>query len=186
MAVSAVHALADAECAALAKRGDRIAFTELVRRYQGRIFRFVLRMVRGRDDALDLTQDTFVKAWQAFPEWQPQAAVHTWLFQIARNGAIDHLRRHKAIEFVPHAADADIAEPGAGPEDAAETRQRYRLLEAALQAIAPEHREILLLREVEQMSYEEIGASLRLSAGTVKSRIARARAALLTRLPPQP
>jgi RNA polymerase sigma-70 factor (ECF subfamily) len=180
MALSRVERLTDAECALLSRAGDRIAFSELVRRYQARLYRFVARLVGSRDDALDLVQDVFVKAWQAIPEWQPQAAVHTWLFQIARNGAIDHLRRRSALGMTPHPDPAaDVPDVRAGPEDAALTAERFRHLQTALARIAPEHREILLLREVEQMSYDEIAAALGIRAGTVKSRISRARAALL-------
>jgi RNA polymerase sigma-70 factor (ECF subfamily) len=180
MAVSRVEGLTDAECAELARSGDRIAFAELVRRYQDRLFRFVARMVGTRDDALDLVQDAFVKAWQAMPGWQPQATIGTWLFQIARNGAIDHLRRRKALDVTTHPDPAaEMPDLRPGPEGTAATAQQLRHLEAALARISAEHREILLLREVEQMTYEEIAATLAINTGTVKSRIARARAALL-------
>ena len=173
----------DEDRARLRRQGDRLAFSELVRRYQDRIYRFVMRMVRSREDALDLTQETFVRAWQALPQWRPEAAFSTWLFQIARNLAIDHLRRHKSVQFVSDdAAAIDLPQDRPGPEAQAETAEDYRLLEAALQQIAPEHREILLLREVEGLSYDEIAQVLAINPGTVKSRIARARDALLAKM----
>ena len=179
MAVSRSEGLTDAECAKLARTGNRIAFGELVRRYQDRLFRFIARMVGSREDALDLVQETFIKAWQALPGWQPHAAIGTWLFQIARNGAVDHLRRRKALNVTtqPDPA-AEMPDLRPGPEDTAATAQQFRQLEATLARISAEHREILLLREVEQMSYEEIAATLGINPGTVKSRIARARSAL--------
>ncbi len=180
MAVSRIDQLTDAECAELARAGDRIAFAALVRRYQDRLFRFVARMVGSRDDAFDLVQDTFVKAWQALPGWQPQASIGTWLFQIARNGAIDLLRQRKTLAVaIPPESATEMPDMRAGPEQSAATAEQLRHLEAALARINAEHREVLLLREVEQMSYEEIAATLGINIGTVKSRIARARVALL-------
>ena len=183
MVASRNQTLDDGDYARLSRQGDRVAFSELVRRYQDRIYRFVMRMVRSREDALDLTQETFVRAWQALPQWRPEAAINTWLFQIARNLAIDHLRRRKSVHFVSDdAAGIDLPQERPGPEAQAQTAQQYRLLEAALQQIAPEHREIMLLREVEGLSYDEIAQVLAINPGTVKSRIARARHALLARM----
>jgi RNA polymerase sigma-70 factor (ECF subfamily) len=101
------------------------------------------------------------------------------LFRIASNAALDALRRRQVVGFVPleEAFDAPSAEPD--PQRRMELEQEVRALEASLARLTPEHREILLLREVENMSYEEIGAVLNLSEGTVKSRLARARTALL-------
>ncbi|HRO58348.1 MAG TPA: sigma-70 family RNA polymerase sigma factor [Burkholderiaceae bacterium] len=169
----------DVVLAAQARDGDSPAFVELVGRHQDRVFRFVLRMTGSRDDAMDLTQETFMKAWQAMPRWRPEAKFGTWLLQIARNGALDLLRRQGVVGFEPLEADAPFEDRSPGPEQQLRTRQRYELLETALRAIALEHREVLLLREVEDFSYAEIAATLGIAEGTVKSRIARARAALL-------
>jgi RNA polymerase sigma factor (sigma-70 family) len=171
--------LDDNECVTRAQRGDKSAFTELVARYQDRIYRFLVRLTRSEDDALELTQETFLRAFQALTRWQPHALFSTWLFRVARNLAFDLLRRHKHVEFVQLEDDLDISDPGSEPDAALATAQRYRMLEAALARLPAEHREILLLREIEEMSYEEIAAVLGLNPGTVKSRIARARAALL-------
>ncbi len=162
-----------------AQAGDRKAFSELVQRHQDRIYRYLLRMLGSRDDALELTQDAFVKAWQALPQWQPEAQFRTWLFRIANNTALDALRRSKLVEFVPLENTFDAAAGGPDPERQAQATQEVRQLEVSLNKLGAEHREILLLREVEEMSYEEIGRVLSLSEGTVKSRIARARAALM-------
>jgi RNA polymerase sigma factor (sigma-70 family) len=162
-----------------AQAGDRKAFSELVRRHQNRVYRYLLRMLGSHDDALELTQDAFVKTWQALPQWQPEAQFRTWLFRIANNTALDALRRRKLVEFVPleDSFDAPGSEPG--PERQAQAMQEVRQLEANLKKLAPEHRQMLLLREVEEMSYEEIGRVLSLSEGTVKSRLSRARSALI-------
>lgn len=172
----------DEECAARAQRGEGKAFSELVRRYQDRVYRFLLRLTRSQDDARDLTQDTFMRAYQGIDRWRPEALFRTWLFRIARNAAFDLLRRDKRVEFVELEEDADIADTAAGPDAVMETAQRYRLLETVLERMPAEHREILLLREIEEMSYEEIAQVLELNIGTVKSRIARARAALVDRM----
>ncbi|HQY29402.1 MAG TPA: sigma-70 family RNA polymerase sigma factor [Burkholderiaceae bacterium] len=164
-----------------ARDGDQRAFAELVRRHQDRVFRFVLRMTGSRDEAMDLTQDTFMKAWQALPRWQPQAQFRTWLFQIARNGALDLLRRRGRVEFVPLDEGPAVPAHAPAPDERLEIRQRYDLLDAALRSLPAEHREILLLREVEELSYAEIGTALEIHEGTVKSRLARARVALLER-----
>lgn len=172
----------DQECVTRAQRGEGKAFSELVARYQDRVYRFLLRLTRSQDDARDLTQDTFMRAYQSIDRWRPDALFRTWLFRIARNVAFDRLRRDKRVEFVELDEDADIPDTAAGPEAALETTQRYRLLEAALERLPAEHREILLLREIEEMSYEDIADVLDLHIGTVKSRLARARAALLDKM----
>lgn len=181
----ALHDLEDDECVARAQRGDVAAFSELVARYQDRIYRFLVRLMRSPDDALELTQETFLSAYQALPRWRPDARFTTWLFRIARNEAFDWLRRSKRVEFVAlgERQDFDIADPAPTPDATLETKQRLRALEHALARLPTEHREILLLREIEEMSYDDIARVLDISLGTVKSRIARARAGLLEKMP---
>ncbi len=174
--------LDDNQCATLAQGGEGKAFSILIGRYQDRIYRFLLRLTRSPDDALELTQDTFLRAHQALARWRADALFKTWLFRIARNIAFDRLRRDKLVEFVALEDDLEVPDPAAGPEAVLETAQRYRMLETALEALPAAHREILLLREIEQMAYDEIALVLNLNVGTVKSRIARARAALLDKL----
>lgn len=169
----------DDECVALYRQGDMRAFEELVRRYQDRVYRFVLRMIGSREESLDLAQETLLKAFQGLPRWRPQAQFSTWLFQIARNTAIDALRRRKLVEYVPIGDDVDLPDQGLSPESQLQLVQRCRNLQAALLRLSPEHREVLLLREVEEMAYDEIAETLGLPEGTVKSRLARARLELL-------
>ncbi|WP_205203694.1 RNA polymerase sigma factor [Azonexus hydrophilus] len=172
----------DRALALAARGGDRQAFASLVRRHQARLFNFLLRLLGRREVAMDLTQDTFLKAWSALPDWQPAARFSTWLFQIGRNAAFDVLRRQQRIDFVSYDAGNPADEPGdsaPSPEQQYADRQRLRLLERALAALPAEQREILLLRELEDMSYAELAVTLGINEGTVKSRLARARAAAL-------
>ena len=183
--MKALHQLDDDECIARAQQGDVAAFSELVARYQDRIYRFLVRLTRSQDDALELTQETFLHAYEALERWRPEARFTTWLFQIARNQAFDWLRRNKRVEFVAldDEQDIGIADPAPTPEGALEAVQRLRELDRALARLPTEHREILLLREIEEMSYDDIADVLDISLGTVKSRIARARAGLLEKMP---
>ncbi|HEX9172072.1 MAG TPA: sigma-70 family RNA polymerase sigma factor [Telluria sp.] len=174
--------LNDAQCVTLAQKGDGKAFSELVVRYQDRVYRFLVRLTRSPDAALDLAQDTFLRAYQNLPRWRPDAQFKTWLFQIARNIAFDRLRREKLVAFVELEDDFALQDTAAGPDTLLETAQRYRLLESALAKLPVEHREILLLREIEEMTYDDIALVLDLNLGTVKSRIARARTALLAQI----
>ncbi len=174
----------DKQLAARARLGERLAFERLVRRHQDRVFRFILRMIGNRDEAMDLTQETFLKAYRALPGWRPEARFSTWLFQIARNVALDALRRRRHTEFVSLTAgpDEEPIEPcdtAPLPEERLADKQRIGLLECALRDLPVEQREILLLRELEDMSYADIAATLNIESGTVKSRLARARVAVL-------
>lgn len=168
-----------------ARAGDRHAFTVLVRRYQERVFRFVLRLCGSRDEALDLTQETFMKAHRALPDWRPEATFRTWLFRIAHNATLDVLRRRQRVSFVStndpleDGGELVILDPAAQPDARYADRQRIVFLERALRDLPAEQREILLLRELEEMSYGEIATTLEIAEGTVKSRLARARAAAL-------
>lgn len=168
----------DTEWVRLAQEGDRAAFGALVRRYQDRIYRQLLHLVGSREEALELAQEVFIKAWQALPGWRPDAQFPTWLYRIASNVALDLLRRRKLVQFVALDDDYDGAAAAPGPEDRLQARQGLRAMDAALARLVPEHREIILLREVEGLSYGELAASLDIDEGTVKSRLARARAAL--------
>lgn len=180
--VNADADLDDVHYAVRASAGDTRAYSWLVSRHQGPVYRYLVRLVRVPETARDLTQDTFLRAFQAIRSWRPEARFRTWLFRIAHNLALDHLRRAKHMRLEPLDAGADVPDPAPGPERRLETAQRAHRLEQALATLAPAHREILLLREIEEMSYEDIARTLDLNPGTVRSRIARARAALLAAL----
>jgi RNA polymerase sigma factor (sigma-70 family) len=168
----------DSELIVLAQKGDQVAYGVLVRRHQDRIYRHLRNLTGSREDALELAQDVFIKAWEALPTWRPDAQFHTWVYRIASNAALDVLRRRKVVRFVPLDDDYDAPSDQPGPEGQLQARQSLRRLDAALAHLPLEQREIVLLREVEGLSYDELATTLGIDEGTVKSRLSRARAAL--------
>jgi RNA polymerase sigma factor (sigma-70 family) len=170
--------VADEVWVARAGRGDHDAFTVLVRRYQARVYRFILRTTACPEDALDLTQETFVSAFRALPRWRPEAKFRTWLFRIASNASVDYLRARRLWTYVPIDEVEHCLGDGSDMGSALDSHRQFARLVDALQGIPAVFRQALLLREVEGMSYQEIAEALDTNEGTVKSRIARARQAL--------
>ena len=164
-----------------AQNGDRQAFGVLVQRHQARVFQFVRRLQGDADEALDITQDSFIKAWGALDRWRPEARFLTWLLQIARNTTFDTLRQRQRQPLDSLESDDLLIDPGASPLRLLEGARQLTRLEQHLARLSMEHREILLLREVEGLSYNELASTLGISEGTVKSRLARARETLLAR-----
>ncbi len=161
-----------------AQGGERQAFGTLVQQHQGRVFSFIRRLCGNSDHALDLTQDTFIKAWHALPDWRPEARLQTWLLRIARNTTIDALRRRQPV-IEPLPEEHMLVAPGPTPLHQLESRRRLAQLERLISQLPTGQREVLLLREVDGLAYREIADTLDISEGTVKSRLARARDALL-------
>jgi RNA polymerase sigma-70 factor, ECF subfamily len=173
------------------RQGDDRAFDDIVRRYHGQIFRRVFGMLKNHEDAEEVTQDTFLRARRGLETFRGDAAFSTWLYQIATNLA--HNRywfwwrrgRHASVSLdaaVSANAEFTLAEvlPDESPDPGqqAVTQELVERVENAMEKLSPAHREILTLRNVKDLAYEEIAALLDLSLGTVKSRIARAREAL--------
>jgi RNA polymerase sigma-70 factor, ECF subfamily len=179
--------LPDADVAALAKEGREPAFRELVRRYERPVFSLIFRMVRNRELAEDLAQDTFIKVLNNIDRYRPEFKLSSWLFKIANNVTIDHLRRRQlatvSLDGSPHAATAaeaqatslDVESRGQTALEAIEARELGSAIEQAIGKLRPEYRSCILLRHVEGRSYEEIAATLDLPLGTVKTYIHRAR-----------
>lgn len=173
-----------------AKAGDQDAFAELVTAHQDRIYTLCLRMTGDREDAQDAAQEAFLNAWRGLASFQGDSSFSTWLCRLASNACIDLLRKRKRRQERedPRTLDGEEAgwpepaDPGAGPEEELERKERRRALERELQVLPDHQREILVMREVSGLSYQEIGALLSLDLGTVKSRLARARLALKKRL----
>jgi RNA polymerase sigma-70 factor, ECF subfamily len=177
----------DQEVVAEARAGRQAAYRELVRRYERPIFSLIYRMVRDRELAEDLAQETFVKALNAVESYRPEFKFSSWIFKIANNVAIDHLRRRElstlSLDGSPHAAtpeaiQATALQLGDRQETALEELEARELggeIEQAIGRLRPEYRACILMRHVEGRPYEEIATMLDLPLGTVKTYIHRAR-----------
>ena len=161
-----------------AKRGDRRAFGRLLRLHQRRVFALGMRWLRNADDADDLVQETFVRAWQALRRFDESRPFAPWILTIAANRAKTMAGRARPLEEV----DEQIVWEGPSPLDEAETSLRSRVVRAAVNALPEEQRVVLHLRAVEDLSYREIAEALDLPIGTVMSRLSRARETLRKRL----
>ena len=180
-------ARSDQEIVALARAGEEAAYRELIRRYERPLFSLLYRMVRDRELAEDLAQETFVKALNAIESYRPEFKFSSWIFKIANNAAIDHLRRREldtlSLEGSPHAETPEAVEATAlqigdrqeSPLDTVEARELGGQIEQAIGQLRPEYRSCILLRHVEGRAYEEIAEILNLPLGTVKTYIHRAR-----------
>jgi RNA polymerase sigma-70 factor (ECF subfamily) len=177
----------DQDVVALAKQGHEAAFRELVRRYERPVFSLLYRMVRDRGLAEDLAQETFIKVLNAIASYNPQYKFSSWIFKIANNAAIDHLRRREldtlSLDGSPHATTPDemsatalqLGDRGETPLQELEARELGGAIEHAIARLRPEYRACILLRHVEGHSYEDIARMLELPLGTVKTYIHRAR-----------
>jgi len=190
---SVMHA--DTALVQRAKANDRAAFNEIVLRYKDKVYNYVYRMVRNATDAEDLTQETFVRAYLSLHSFQSRASLNTWLFRIATNLCIDHCRRAKRTQGLVTSLSPDNEEEEEGLQrdipDATFDPQRLLLnkelgekLEKALQELPEKLRMVVLLYDVEGLSYEEIAAIAGCPLGTVKSRLFNARAVLRRKLEP--
>ena len=177
----------DQEIVVLARAGEEAAYRELIRRYERPLFSLLYRMVRDRELAEDLAQEAFIKALNAIESYRPEYKFSSWIFKIANNAAIDHLRRREldtlSREGSPHAETPEAVEATAlqigdrqeSPLDAVEARELGGQIEQAIAQLRPEYRSCILLRHVEGRAYEEIAEILGLPLGTVKTYIHRAR-----------
>lgn len=173
-----------------AAAGDAGAFETLVLKYQSQIYNLCFRMTGNSEDAADLAQESFLKAWNNLPGFHFEAAFSTWLYRLASNTCLDYLRsakRHPQVSLTVEDDDGaettlDVPDPAPTPEDAAITAEEQRLLVWAMNALEPEQRQILTLRVVNEMSYADIAQVLCIQEGTVKSRLSRARDALRKKL----
>lgn len=186
--------LTDQEVVARARRGDEAAYRELIGRYQRPVLSLVYRLVRDRELAEDLTQDTFIKVLNALDRYDPKQKFSSWIFKIAHNTAIDQLRKRTvptlSLDGSPHAETDDEIEastvtPIAGdetPEEYTANREIGREIEAALAELRPEYRSAIILWHVEGRPYDEIAEIMQLPLGTVKTFIHRGRNELKKRL----
>jgi RNA polymerase sigma-70 factor (ECF subfamily) len=179
--------LDDAELVASARAGDSQAFATLVGRYERRIVRLVRGMVPEADTE-DVTQEAWLKAYRKLGDFDGRSAFYTWVYRIAANTAMDwrkkaRYRRHGALPEGPEGEDA-VPSTDAGPDTTSSRRELGERIDAAIATLPDKYHEILVLREVEGLSYEEISKELGMSKGTVESRLFRARERLREKLAP--
>ncbi|MFT6396062.1 MAG: RNA polymerase sigma-70 factor (ECF subfamily) [Bradymonadia bacterium] len=171
----------------LARNGDRMAFQKLVERYQRKIFGLCYGMVRNQDDAMDLVQETFVKVFKNLVRFEGQSSFYTWAYRIATNVCIDFLRKAKRQRTVDYddaiMRDDEVEDVGSllpsrlgvNPAKVYGRRELLEKIEEALGTLSPNHRQAIVLREVEGLSYQEIADIMEVSIGTVMSRLHHAR-----------
>lgn len=160
---------------ARAKQGDADAFSLLVQTYETSVYRLALRMCGNAHDAEEVAQEAFMAAWKGLPSFRGESKFSSWLYQLTTNEAINFLRKEKRHRAVTPLEDEMEPATGDTAQQAAETKELQQALQQALDALTPEHRQIFLLRQMRQLSYEEIGRLLGLESGTVKSRLNRAK-----------
>lgn len=171
------------ELVSLAQRGDKQAFEQLVQLYQNRVFSHCIKLSGNRDDAQDLAQEVFVQAYRSLKSFRREADFGTWLHKVTINIWINANRRHKLVTFSldepVSTEDGDITREVAASEDSPleriEQEETLGLVRKSLMNLAPEFRAVLVLRDMEGYSYEEIAKFLDCSLGTIKSRLNRAR-----------
>lgn len=193
MATSPVSAYSSIELEFIEKlkAGDAQAFDELVIQYSANVYALLIRLTEDEEEARDLTQDTFLNALKAIHNFRGDADLKTWLYRIAVNESRNRFRwwkrRKKSSTFSLDAEDsfgtaAQIADSNENPETATLRRERERALRQALSELPTNFREVIILRDIEGLSYEEVATALDTNVGTVKSRIARGREVLRKKL----
>jgi RNA polymerase sigma-70 factor (ECF subfamily) len=182
----------DAQLIARCQSGDTAAFNDLITKYRSKVYSMIFNMVRNEQDAWDLSQEAFLKAWRNLDRFRGQSSFYTWLYRIATNVTIDWVRKKQiegGVEFDDTIGMTDI-EPGSSTTPQAEALPHQRMEQEEVQAriadaieqLSPEHRTVILLREVDGLQYEEIAEAMHCSVGTVMSRLFYARKKLQTLL----
>lgn len=178
--------LADGELVVRAIAGREDGFEELVRRYQRPIVAYVYRMVGDYDSALDLAQEVFIRVYNSLERYRPEFKFSTWIYRIAHNAAIDHLRRVETSRTEDLEVECEggrtfekpLASKALTPEQACERGERRAEIEEVVRQLTPAYRELIVLRHSHDLSYDEIAEVTGLPLGTVKNRIFRAREAM--------
>jgi RNA polymerase sigma-70 factor (ECF subfamily) len=181
----------DQELVVRCQGGDNNAFDELVTHYRGKVYAMIVNMIRNDADAWDLAQDVFVKAWKALPKFEARSSFYTWLYRITHNVTYDWMRKKKitaGTEFDDQVALE--AEPGSHtvphqirqPDEKIQGGELKAQIDAAIQELSADHRQAILLKEIEGLSYQEIADVMDSSIGTVMSRLFYARKKLQEKL----
>ena len=191
MPVSSQAGADETTLVAQSREGDTAAFGELVRRYEGKIFRLAQHVTQNREDAEDVLQETFMKAYEHLDQFQGNSKFYTWIVRIAVNQALMKLRRRKTDksvsldETIDTGEDTMIREIAAWDEDPEQRFSRDELggiLDTAVQSLEPPYRSVFVLRDIDELSTEETAEALGLSVPAVKSRLLRARLQLREKL----
>ncbi len=171
-----------------AKEGSREAFSRLMELHQTKVYNLALRMTGSPEDAADLSQEAFLNAWRGLSSFQGDSAFSTWLYRLTSNACIDFLRREKrrrGVESIPFSLEGGevdytnvLPDHTPSPQSILEGKELKEAIRRGLEQLSPEHRQVLVLREIAGLSYGEIATAANLEEGTVKSRIARARLSL--------
>jgi RNA polymerase sigma-70 factor (ECF subfamily) len=174
-----------------AQAGDRDAFAQLVRRYEDQVFTMSLRMLSHREDARDLAQEIFLTVFERLDAFRGESTFKTWIYRITVNRCRDELRRRKTVKHTRPGslvgADGEQLDPPGrepSPEQGARGREAEQLVERAMEELPEELKEIVVLRDVQDLSYDEIARVLDVPVGTVRSRLNRARTRLVELLEP--
>ncbi len=176
----------DFRLVALAQKGDMTAYDALVTRHRGRIFAMIRNMIHQEADAWDLCQEVFIKAWHALPKFEAKARFSTWIYRIAHNAVYDWVRKRKIVSvgelndeiFTREKIDSgSFTTPGGGeaPDDTMVQSELRMKIEAALAKLSADHREVVILKDVQGLSYKEIADAMSCTLGTVMSRLYYAR-----------
>ena len=172
----------------LAATGNERAFEQLVSIYEGAVYNMAMYMVKNRDDALDISQDVFVKLWQSLPTFRGECGIKSYVMKLTKNASLDFIRKRSRRQSVSLTVENDKGEEAqldlpdtsdeSNPEQAYLREERIRKVREGLGRLDGEQREIIIMRDMNGMSYAEIADALGLNEGTVKSRLSRARSAL--------
>ena len=165
------------------REGKTDAFGVLVRRYQDRLYPTALRLTGCAEDAQDLLQETFIRAYEKLGKFHGESAFYTWVYRIAVNLALSGRRRRRPVARLDDAAaDPPVDRGETDPALPLERAERDKTIQDALDALAPDHRVVVVMKEYDGLRYEDIAAALGVPVGTVRSRLHRARCDLRTRL----
>lgn len=188
----AQSAVDDHDLVAAARGGDRAAFRTLFERYHRRAYTLALGVLRHPDDALDVVQDAFIKAHKYLDKFEGNSSFYTWLYRIVMNVAIDHLRKHRRVKPVEfdesHLQDDRVGDGllprilGGNPGRALLDKEIRKRIDAALDELSDNHRAVLVMRELEGLSYEDMAQTMGCSKGTIMSRLFHARRNMQKRL----
>jgi RNA polymerase sigma-70 factor (ECF subfamily) len=173
----------DSDLISRAKNGDSKSYDKLLKKYKNSVYSLVLRMVRNSQEAEDLTQEAFIKAFNSLASFNEEYAFSTWLYKIATNNCIDFFRKRKLqtysldkpIQYKDSEIQHDIPDPDLNPEKSIMASERNKLIKEAINKLPEKYHRAIVLRHSEEKSYEEIAEILGLPLGTVKARIFRAR-----------